>query len=90
MPVGGRTTSTLDDPLEWQDRQDYGENITGDLLGNTIAAGVPAPEIASRFLTSRGLVREEGGTELDSAAAWAITVFPSRHLPGESRLRSAS
>ena len=27
----------------WRDRQDYGENVTGDLLGNAIAAGVPAP-----------------------------------------------
>jgi GH15 family glucan-1,4-alpha-glucosidase len=68
------------DSDDWRDRQDYGENVTGDLLGNAIAAGAPAAEIERRFLTSRGLVREEGGTELDSAAAWAVTVFPQPGL----------
>jgi hypothetical protein len=71
-PLGG--------PEDWRDRQDYGENVTGDLLGNAIAAGVPAAEIKRRFLTQRGLVREQGGDELDSAAAWAATVFPSPGL----------
>jgi hypothetical protein len=61
---------------DWRDRQDYGENVTGDLLGNAIAADAPAVEIVSRFETARGLVREEGGDELDSAAAWAVTLFP--------------
>jgi hypothetical protein len=61
---------------EWRERQDYGENATGDLLGNAIAAAAPA-EIAG-FETPRGLVREEAGDELDSAAAWAVTVFPRR------------
>ncbi len=60
----------------WRDRQDYGENVTGDLLGNAIAACAPAAEIKLHFLTPRGLVREEGGEGLDSAAAWAATVFP--------------
>jgi glucoamylase len=60
----------------WRDRQDYGENVTGDLLGNAIAAGAPATEIVSNFETARGLVREEGGDELDSAAAWSVTLFP--------------
>jgi hypothetical protein len=72
-------------PGPWRDRQDYGENVTGDLLGNAISAGVPAREIESRFLTPRGLVREEGGEELDSSAAWAATVFPSRRLRGAVR-----
>jgi hypothetical protein len=67
---------------DWRDRQDYGENVTGDLLGNAIAPGVSATEITGRFLTQRGLVREEGADELDSAAAWAVTVFPSRGLRG--------
>ena len=53
-------TETPDSPDEWQDRQDYGENVTGDLLGNAIASGAPAAEIRHRFLTARGLVREEG------------------------------
>jgi hypothetical protein len=65
---------------EWRDRQDYGENITGDLIGNAIAGGASAAEIERRFLTPRGLVREEGGTELDSSAAWAVTVFPHPRL----------
>jgi hypothetical protein len=64
----------------WRDRQDYGENITGDLLGNAIAAGAPTSEIERRFLSPRGLVREQGGTELDSAAAWSVTVFPRPEL----------
>lgn len=65
---------------DWRDRQDYGENVSGDLLGNAIAAGAPASEIRTRFLTPRGLVREAGGDCLDSAAAWAATVFPRRGL----------
>jgi GH15 family glucan-1,4-alpha-glucosidase len=72
-------------PFDWRNRQDYGENVTGDLLGNAIAAGVTAAEIERRFLTQRGLVREEGSDELDSSAAWAATVFPSRGLRGAIR-----
>jgi hypothetical protein len=74
-----------DGPMEWQDSQDYGENVSGDLLGNAIAAGVPAPEVLSRFETSRGLVREKGTDRLDSSAAWAGTLFPSRGLRGAVR-----
>ena len=80
-----RATRTPDSPYEWEDRQDYGENVSGDLLGNAIAAGVPAPEILSRFETSRGLVREGASDELDSSAAWAATLFPSRGLRGAVR-----
>ena len=69
----------------WRDRQDYGENVTGDMLGNAIASGVPAAEIARRFETTRGLVRERGDEELDSAAAWAITLFPQPGLTPEAR-----
>jgi hypothetical protein len=77
-------------PLEWRDRQDYGENVTGDLLGNAIAAGASANDIRRSFLTARGLVRENGSDDLDSAAAWAITIFPSRSSDGGSReLRGA-
>jgi glucoamylase len=87
----GRTTVDPHRPLDWWDRQDYGENITGDLLGNAIAADVPAAEIESRFGTPRGLVREPGTGELDSAAAWAIIAFPSRGSRGapSDRLRAA-
>ena len=70
---------------DWRDRQDYGENITGDLLGNAIASGVPAAEIRQRFLTTRGLVREEGGGELDSSTAWAVTLFPRPALRPDAR-----
>jgi glucoamylase len=82
---GRQTTTDRHGPLDWRDRQDYGENVTGDLLGNAIAAGVPAAEIRARFLTPRGLVREQGRDQLDSAAAWAATVFPSRGLRGAAR-----
>jgi hypothetical protein len=81
-PVAGDEAgwAVQDLSADWRDRQDYGENVTGDLLGNAIAAGAPAAEIKRRFLTARGLVREEGGTELDSAAAWAVTAFPQPDL----------
>ena len=61
---------------EWGDRQDYGENVTGEWLGNAIAGDAPATEVESRFLGPRGLTREAGGDQLDSSAAWAVTVFP--------------
>jgi glucoamylase len=75
-------TADVHGPLDWRDRQDYGENVTGDLLGNAIASGVPAAEIRARFLGARGLSRQEAGSELDSAAAWAPTAFPSWGLRG--------
>jgi hypothetical protein len=77
-----RATRPPDSPYDWQGRQDYGENVSGDLLGNAIASGVPAPDILSRFETPRGLVRERGGDELDSSAAWAATLFPRPGLRG--------
>jgi hypothetical protein len=82
LPNGRMATTSQDSPENWRDRQDYGENVAGDLLGNAIAAGAPASEVLGRFETPRGLVREQGGDELDSAAAWAATVFPSRVLRG--------
>jgi hypothetical protein len=85
LPKVDRSDLERDGRLDWRDRQDYGENVTGDLLGNAIASGVPAEEIKARFLGARGLVREEGGDELDSAAAWAVTAFPSRGLRGAAR-----
>jgi hypothetical protein len=85
LPKVDRSDLEQDGRLDWRDRQDYGENVTGDLLGNAIASGVPAEEIKARFLGAGGLVREEGGDELDSAAAWAVTAFPSRGLRGAAR-----
>jgi glucoamylase len=71
--------------FSWTDRQDYGENVTGDLLGNAIASGASAAEIRDRFGTGRGLTRESGEGQLDSAAAWAITLFPQPVLRQEVR-----
>ena len=82
LPSADRSRIGQDGPLDWEDRQDYGENVSGDLLGNAIAAGDPADDISGRFLTARGLVREEGADDLDSSAAWAATVFPSTGLRG--------
>jgi glucoamylase len=78
-------TKSQDSGVNWRDRQDYGENVTGDLLGNAIATGAASTEIRSRFDTSRGLAREEGSDDLDSAAAWAATVFPGRGLRSAAR-----
>jgi hypothetical protein len=83
---GGQATADRHSSLGWHGRQDYGENLTGDLLGNAVAAGAPAAEIEGRFATPRGLVREEGGGELDSAAAWAVTLFPQPVLRGSVRM----
>ena len=83
---GRLATRDQDTPDDWRDRQDYGENVTGDLLGNAIASGVPAAEIKARFLTSRGLVRQQGDDELDSTAAWAVTAFPIRGLRGPVKI----
>jgi hypothetical protein len=69
----------------WRERQDYGENVTGDLLGNAIAAGAPAGEILSEFETKRGLTRVAGGEALDSAAAWAVMPFDRPRLRGAVR-----
>ncbi len=85
LPKVARSRLEQDSPAEWRERQDYGENVTGDLLGNAIAASAPKAEILARFQTQRGLVREEGSDDLDSSAAWAATLFPSRVLRGAAR-----
>jgi hypothetical protein len=72
-------------PTDWRNRQDYGENVTGDLLGNAVAAGAPAHEIGGEFGSPRGLTRESDGGELDSASAWAVTVFPRPGLRAAAR-----
>jgi hypothetical protein len=82
----GSSGNQIQDSPAWRDRQDYGENVTGDLLANAIAAGASATEIDGRFLTDRGFVRQEDGSEqLDSAAAWAVTVFPRPRLRQAAR-----
>jgi glucoamylase len=70
---------------DWQGRQDYGENLEGDLLGNAIAAGAPASEVLGRFGTPRGLAREDAGEELDSAAGWAVVPFARPGLTQAAR-----
>jgi glucoamylase len=84
---GPRAASAEGARFVWLGRQDYGENVTGDLLGNAIASGAPAQEVLERFATSRGLARQEGGDELDSSAAWAIAAFPSRGSQGAAATR---
>ena len=78
---GGASTPAGD----WRGRQDYGENVTGDLLANAIAAGAPAPKIRSQFESTRGLIRERGSAELDSAAAWAVVPFSDPGLRSAAR-----
>jgi glucoamylase len=80
LPKADSGRKSQDSSDDWRDSQDYGENVTGDLLGNAVAAGAPAAEIDGRFLTERGLMRERGGDELDSSAAWAVTLFPQPAL----------
>lgn len=69
-----------DTEFEWRDRQDYGENIEGDLLGNAIAARAPADEVLDLFGTPRGLTRVAGREALDSTAAWAVVPFSRPEL----------
>jgi hypothetical protein len=75
---------------DWRGRQDYAENIEGDLLGNAIAAG--APDVVARFETPGGLVREPGAADLDSAAAWGVVPFqrPGLAAPAQKTLLSLS
>jgi hypothetical protein len=83
LAATGGTPDVAAEP--WRDRQDYGENVTGDLLGNAIAARATAAEVLSRFDSPRGLVREQGGGRLDSAAAWAVVPFADRGLRVQAR-----
>ena len=96
VAAAGRTIRHVPGPpdgpeLAWEDRQDYGENVTGDLLGNAIAAGAPPEEILERFGTGRGLARVAGGEALDSSAAWAVIPFgqAAEASPPATRLRGA-
>jgi hypothetical protein len=85
LPLGPIRPQSQDSLDNWRDRQDYGENVTGDLLANAIASGAPVADIQSHFLGARGLVRQQGSGDLDSAAAWAITLFPQRVLRGVAK-----
>ena len=83
---GRQTTQEQDGPVDWRDRQDYGENVTGDLLGNAIASGVPAAEILRALRDPAGPgARGRALTSWTPSAAWAATVFPSRGLRGAVR-----
>jgi GH15 family glucan-1,4-alpha-glucosidase len=83
--VSGTAPAASRQALQWGDRQDYGENATGDLLGNAIASGAPAAEINGLFLTPRGLVREQGSDALDASAAWAVVPFTDPALLAAAR-----
>jgi hypothetical protein len=72
-------------PPEWRDRADYQEKAPGDYLGNALAAGAPLAAL-STFETGQGLTRVAGsGSDLDSAAAWAVRPFPHPRLYGDAR-----
>jgi glucoamylase len=83
-------------PLDWQDRADYQEKSPGDYLANALSSAEPAKVHLygakspvrrewRRFATRRGLVRQVGGSELDSTAAWAVRPFPHPALFGAAR-----
>jgi glucoamylase len=86
-------------PHDWRDHADYQEKSTGDYLSNAISAAEwpllrpydakgaksPARREWRRFVTRRGLVREAGGSELDTAAAWAVRPFPHPALFAAAR-----
>jgi hypothetical protein len=67
-------------PDGWRDRGDYGERDgdRGDYLANAIAGAAPGSEIRRLFASAGGLERRatDGGSGLDSAAAWAVRPFP--------------
>jgi glucoamylase len=77
------------EPISWRDRADYWEGEPGDYLGNALASRADVSEFkglfdpASSDTPSRwGLVREagQGGSGLDSAAAWAVRPFSQPRL----------
>ncbi|HEX5376568.1 MAG TPA: hypothetical protein VFW48_10475 [Solirubrobacterales bacterium] len=87
--AGGLRTDAPRQP--WRDHADYQEGDPGDYVANAIAnSWVDGPksqawvDISARrqrfggFVTRHGLVRREGdpGSGLDSAAAWAVRLFP--------------
>ena len=60
----------------WGGLADYQEKSPGEFLGNALAAGAE-PAALSGFESPRGLTRVAGsGSDLDSAAAWAVRPFP--------------
>jgi hypothetical protein len=71
---------------DWRDRADYGEQDGGDHLANAIAGGETAAAISEEFGGADGLHRFAGDdSQLDSAAAWAVTPFPVPGLVAEVR-----
>ena len=92
LPKAARSHLEQDSPMmEWRDRQDYGENVSGDLLGNAIAAGVPAVRDPEPL---RDIARPGQGTreakELDSSAAWAATPLPQPGSPRSCQSKHSS
>jgi hypothetical protein len=65
----------------WHNRPDYQERTPGSYLANAISQ-LQVARVASGFETGEGLVREEGdpGSDLDSAAAWAVRPFAAPAL----------
>ena len=76
-------------PIAWRDRADYWEGEDGDFLGNAIASRADVSEFSRHIWgvnsdtpSGRGLVRErdDAGSGLDSAAAWAVRPFSTPRL----------
>jgi len=76
-------SSTKQDRLDgWRDRQDYGENVTGDLLGNAIAAGVPAAEI-DRLLNRETAERPRTRAQFSVGESVKVVSGPLSDFSGE-------
>jgi glucoamylase len=71
--LSGRRLSRSD----WRRRADYQEKDGGDYLGNAIASDFGSLRIRRMFGSPHGLTRAAGdpGSDLDSAAAWAVRPF---------------
>jgi hypothetical protein len=81
-------TTGMDSPSagQWRGRQDYGESDEGDHLGNAIAAGLSPQGVLATFGGPVGLTRSgDRESGLDSAAAWAASVFPRPGLADAAR-----
>jgi hypothetical protein len=82
VAAAARALGMAGGPIEsgWRGTADYQEKAPGEYLGNAIAAGAPDASL-SRFEGPEGLTRVAGsGSDLDSAAAWAVRPFPHPSL----------
>ena len=80
-----RATRTPDSPYEWQERQDYGENVNRRPARQRDRRGRPSRRDPEPLRDVARPGQGRGSDELDSSAAWAATLFPSRGLRGAVR-----